>query len=365
MRRTLRLLAVVAAFIVASTTRSASAQPSAASPRDHDEAVRLFQKGKDLRAEGDCRSAVVELEASVKLEESIGADYNLGACYEALKNNKVAYANYRKALALAKSKGDERVREIHAQLATFLDNASYIRLALPRPLPLQIRVTVDGDVIPTEEVELQGDTLYFPPLEKQSYEVRASAPGYQETKLNVDASAVKKKVTVTVVMRKPDGRAARLLPVLIRTKWGPFQFLGLGLIALGAAGMTYGAVQGISYNTRKDNFFKRYNDANDVLATCKKSAVQTCEKESTAVKNANTDYDHNEADARDNTALWLTAGIGGVLAVVGGVLLIVYGPRAEVYSSDPGATAKAPERTFGILPVIGVRQQGISFVGTF
>lgn len=362
MRRTLCLLAVAASLAVPSLGHAQTSTPNPA-------AVERFLAGKKHRDEGHCDLAIRELLESVKIEPSIGAHYNLGVCYEKT-NKKAALANYQRAEEIAKERNDDRLREIRAQRADFLARTPHLRLALPQPLPPDTRVSVDGDLIPEEE--LQSETIYFlPPGEKETYNVRVTATGYDDQRLAVDKGVVKKNLLVTIVLKKQSDGS--ILAPRSEPKWGPFQFLGLGLIALGAVGITYSSVSYVSYLTREDNFLKIFSSATAEEDDCRKkqetNANQNCDEEISATMNARRDYNGNEDDARSSTALWLTAGIGGILAVGGGVALIVAGPRSEE-KIDPGATAKAGKEapkgpSFHFIPTITARQQGLSIVGTF
>jgi hypothetical protein len=355
MRRTLCLLAVAA-------STSVSSLAYAQQPSNHEEAVRLFQEGKELRDKNRCDLAISKLEQSIGKEESIGARYNLGVCYEK-SNRKLALENYRKAEDLAEKKGDDRLREIRAQREDFLAKNPPLRLALPQPLPADLHVTVDNDPIPTED--LQGETLYFPKDDtKSAYEVHVSAPGYEDFRLSVDKGNLKKKTLVTVVLKKQsDGTVAQPQPRAAETKWGPFQYLGLGLIAVGAAALTYASVAFILYRADESNLRDKFIAADAAATDCKQSAA-VCARNVETRENLREEYNDNEKEAENNGGLWLTFAIGGGLAIGGGILLIVAGPRTEV--TDPGATAKTePKPTFRFVPAIGARQQGLSLVGTF
>ena len=52
--------------------------------------------------------------------------------------------------------------------------------------------------------------------------------------------------------------------------------------------------------------------------------------------------DDNEADAKSKRPIWLTVGVGGILAVGGGVLLIIFGPKTEVDSTTAKTSPSSP-----------------------
>lgn len=351
MRRTLCLLAVAASLAVSSV---ASAQQPAQQPSPNAEAVRHFLAGKAHRDAGDCKAAIDELNLSVLEEESIGARYNLGFCYEKTGNKKLALSNYKRAEQLAKTKGDERQREIGAQVRFFFEQTTHIRLALPQPTPPDLQVLIDGEQLPNEEFE--GLQIYFPPAKRKAYELRVSAAGYEDLKQSIPTSTVDNKTAVTVVLNRPGAP---------ETKWGPFQFLGLGLMVVGAVGITYSSVQFVSYLSDEETLRKKFNDAETAAKGCPSDSPPT----STCGKNIDTReflrgvYNRNEESGTNARPILLTIGIGAILAVAGGLVLIVAGPRAEV---ERGTAAKAPPRpTFRVVPTVGGRAQGLSVVGTF
>lgn len=365
MRRTLCLFAVAASIALPAVGHAQTSTPNPV-------AVEKFLAGKKHRDEGHCDLAIKELLESVKIEPSIGAHYNLGVCYEKT-NKKAALANYQRAEEIAKERNDDRLREIRAQRADFLARTPHLRLALPQPLPPDIEVSVDGDVIPTQD--LQGETIYFPPAEKKGYDVRVSAPGYDDQKLTVDEGVVKKNLLVTVVLTKrSDGSRVAPPPPRTETAWGPFQFLGLGLIALGAVGITYSSVQFISYLSDESTLRGKFDDAaaDADAAKCPNSAPVTapgsdCAALITTREEFRRQYYENEEKAVSDRPLLLSVGIGGILAVAGGVLLIAYGPRSEVSASEPraGARDRLERPKLGVLPSLTPRVQGLSIVGTF
>jgi hypothetical protein len=360
MRRTLCSLAVAASLGVPSL--ALAQQPSL-----HDEAVKHFIEGRRLmRDDGNCPDAIRELEASVSKEPSIGGHYNLGICYEKTGDKKAALINYKKAEQIAKDKGDDRQREIGAQLRFFFEQTTHIRLALPQPTPPDLQVAIDGEALPNEEFE--GLQIYFPPAKRKAYALRVSAGGYEDLKQTIDQSAVEKKIAVTVVLKKKGEGGAQPPPPAVETQWGPFQYGGLGLIALGATGVAYAIIAYADYQSAESNLRDQFREAEATASGCDSSSppTSTCGKNIATREDLRFRYNSNEASARRRRPLLLTAGIGGVLAIAGGVLLILYGPRSEV---EPSKSAKGPKRpaapTFRVVPRVDVWHQGVMVTGTF
>lgn len=366
MRRTLCLFAVAASLAVSS---AAFAQQPQTPPNP--EAVKHFLAGKTYRDNGDCPKAIDELNLSVAKEESIGARYNLGFCHEKVGNKKLALFNYKKAEQLAKDRGDDRQREIGAQIRFFFEQTVHIRLALPQPAPADLKVLIDGEALPNEEFE--GLQIYFPPAKRPSYELRITASGYEDIKQSIDSATVNQKRAVTVVLKNvAENTVMKPEPRIIGQKWGPFQYLGLGLIAAGAVGIGYSGVALAAYSSDEKSLREKFSDAETAAKGCPSDSPNT-DPQSTCGMNVATrerlrnEYNQNEEDANSGKILWLSFAIGGALAIAGGVLLIVAGPRTDIYSTDAGATAKnePPRPTIRLVPAISTREQGLSLVGSF
>jgi len=345
-------------------------------PHDHDEAVKLFLEGKIHRDEGHCELAIPKLEASLLKEESIGAHYNLGVCYERSDKRK-ALQNYNDALRIAKDKKDDREREIRAQLSDFLDHTAHIRLVLPPPMPSGLKIAVDGDQIPLQQ--LQQETIWFAPdkaKDKTDFQVLATAPGYENK-----AMTVKRGALATVVLNKIPTAAPR------GEDEGGFQWwhgVGIGSIVVGAVGVAYALAKYFSYdNTRaqlEDKYNQLSNDAADEAAKKTNTTPDKVDRKTMCTvtnprivsqgicddrAQALADYNSNEKDGTEHLPLWVGIGIGGVLFIAAGTVLLVGGSSffGKSSSSDPKAAKNT--RTIRFLPTLGPHEHGAVLVGTF
>src|SRR5688572_10514631 len=113
------------------------------------EAVKHFQRGKELRDADKCKDAIPEFMASLRIEESIGGFYNLGFCQEKLGNKHQALEAYTRARDMARRKNDDRLREIGASREALLQTSPHVKLALPDPLPAGLAIEIDGTKVPT------------------------------------------------------------------------------------------------------------------------------------------------------------------------------------------------------------------------
>lgn len=348
MRRTLGLIAFAASVAIAPAAWAQGAP--------NPEAVKHFLEGKRLRDENRCVEALVELEASLRIEKSIGAHYNYAVCSEKIGNKRAALQHYTEALELARARQDDRLREIRAQLSEFLEKTPHVRLALPQPIPTGLRITVDGDLVPPED--LHTETKYFPKTDKPTYEVQVTAPGYEDTRLTVERSAIRNRDLVQVVLRRPSETAPPAPGP--KAEEGGFtwqHWTGIAGIVVGAAGMTFTIASAVSYNIKKNKLEDQFNQACRQPSDPAPACTDTERADQTRIRS---DYDANEASAERRAPVWIGLGVGGVLVAAGGIVLLVTAPPLNPKE------APAPQGVrVQVVPSVGVTHQGMSLVGTF
>lgn len=348
MRRTLGLIAFAASLGMA---------PAAwAQPAPNPEAVKHFLEGKKLRDENRCVEAVVELRASLRIERSIGAHYNLGVCSEKIGNKREAFQQYTKALELAHERKDDREREIRAQLSEFVENTPHLRLALPQPIPEELKITVDGELVPAED--LHTETKYFVKTERPTYDVVVTAPGYEDTRLTVQSSAIKKRDLVQVVLRRPSETTGPAPGPRVEEGGFTWQhWTGIAAIVVGAAGMTFTVASAVSYNIKKnkleDQFAQACKQPSDPAPTC----TDAERADQTRIRS---DYDANEASAERRAPVWIGLGVGGLLLAGGGIVLLVTAPPLK-----PKEASATQGLKVNVVPNVGATHQGLTVVGTF
>lgn len=361
MRRPARALAFAAVLTLGSTNAWAE-------PAPNPEAVKHFLEGKRLRDENRCTEAIVELEASVRIEKSIGAYYNLGVCFEKIGNKRRALASYSSALDLAKQRKDDREREIRAQLSEFLEKTPHIRLALPQPMPDDLRITVDGDLIPPSD--LQTETKYFVKGNRPSYEVIVTAPGYEETRLVVDAATAKKQDLVTIVLQK-SGDAAPPAPIaraedpgFTWQHWTGIGLAGAGVVVLGVS--AYFFIDYLGDRSDLDRKLTEHPCHNGADPTkCEPGDFPAGANEAAGKDDFNRLVEeNNDLESRIKVTGIGTAVVGGLL-VVGGLVVYLTAPRASADPAAASSSAATTAPTFHVVPRFGRSQQGLAVVGTF
>jgi len=233
------MIRVATLLVVVGMAATAHAQAAPPDP-DSDEVAQadaLFHEAKQLLADGRVAVACTKLEESQSLAPGSGTLLNLGDCYERLGRTASAWATFRAAGALARSKGKSGFADEALARATALESRlSKLRIVVPEP--------VDGMVVQRGQVEV--DPTRFgvaTPVDPGTVVVRAEAPG--RTGWSSTVTIPKKPGVVEVEvpgLRSPEAAEPppQPEPVLIEsTRIGLTQQIvggvvgGLGLVAMG------------------------------------------------------------------------------------------------------------------------------------
>ncbi len=166
------MLRVATVLIVAAITATAHAQGGSAEPDPEmiAQADAAFHEAKQLLADDRIDEACAKFEASQSLAPGSGTLLNLGDCYERLGRTASAWATFRAATALARSKNKpEFAEEGMARAAALEPRLSKLRIVVPKPIP--------GLVVRRGDVEV--DAARFgaaTPVDPGLVVVRADAP---------------------------------------------------------------------------------------------------------------------------------------------------------------------------------------------
>lgn len=338
---------------------------------DADGARKHFEAGKKLRDDNDCTKAIPEFEKSLAAEKSIGAYYNLGFCQEQLGKRQEAYDAYRRGRDMASAKKDERLKELSGALAALLDFAPNIRLVLPQPLPPGFQLTVDGEVVPAELY--QTETVVFTKT-AASHDVRATAPGYDDTVVKVDTKELK-PIAMTPSGGSPQG-ATSDTPPPVKTHWTGARWAGAGMFIGGIGIGSIGAIMAITYKIDVDATQKEadaaarrctgsldYAACNNLQPTTQKQRDDKAAFQSAATRN-------NDRDdlGRKQVPIMIALGVAGVLAAGIGVYLFLTNPPEpdEPPPTKKVAAAKAKANLKPVLlPILSPTMTGGTFALTF
>lgn len=340
MRAHLALTLVFSAFVVLGTAAPAHAETEAEAAKKH------FEAGRKLRAEGDCAKAIPEFEKSLAADKSIGGYYNLGYCEEQLGQRQEAYEAYRRAREMASVKKDERLKEISGALAALMETPN-IRLVLPQPLPPGFTLSVDGEAVPAELY--QTETVVFT-KSTPTHEVRASAPGFNETKVVVDTKQLrsiemKETAKATALVPPPPPPAPHEPPFYRRPLFGGV--LGIsGFIALSA-----GVIIGVRTQQEID---KDEQPAIDARNRCSPTGTPLTHAECTAQSGQRRDdylakskaYNQTLEDGQRTFAFVILPLLAGGALLVGAGTYVLLTAKSAAAEARAGAQAKPPLPTF-------------------
>lgn len=311
----------------------AAAGPAAA--QDNAAAEALFDEGRRLKDAGDWAAASEKFRASDRAAPSVGARLNLGDCLARLGRNASAWASYRAAANLARSKKDTARADVAAKRAADIEpKLTYVVLEVASPAPgLEIRW--DGEV--------KGQALWGQrfPVDPGGHEVTASAPGHAPYKTAVTAgepgAATRVEIPALEAIARPGGDGdddpdvtqppdpAGPGPAVDASMWTGRRKLALGVGAAGVVALGVGSALGLSARSK-------WNDAEDNHC----NAQLECDREGVDLADA--------ARSRGNIAT--VAFVAGGAAVAGAVVLWITGGPEVAPVAGPGLAGVAVSGSF-------------------
>jgi hypothetical protein len=113
--------------------------------------------------------------------------------------------------------------------------------------------------------------------------------------------------------------------------WGPLQYVGVGMVALGLVAIVAGTVSFLSYRSEESDLRGRFNDAEEAARGCASDSppTTTCGKNIDTREQLRRLYNENEADGADARVFWLATGVGGLVLVGGGIVLVAIAPKSS------------------------------------
>lgn len=361
-RRSLLVLAFTSAVLA-----GGSIAGPAHADGDADGARKHFEAGKKLRDDNDCTKAIPEFEKSLRADKSIGAYYNLGFCLEQLGKRQEAYDAYRRGRDMASAKKDDRLKEISGALAALLETPN-VRLVLPQPLPPGFQLTVDGETVAPELY--QTETVVFT-KSAATHDVRATAPGYDETVVKVDTKQLK-----AVELKQPGAgtKGTETPPPRVKTHWPWERWAGAGMFLGGIGIGSIGAIMAITYKVDVES--TEQEAASAARACTPAGTVEACNglpppDKQTPDQRAKQQNFQDKANAnnlrdklgRKQVPIMITLGVAGLLAAgVGVYVFLTNPPEPDV----PQSAKKGPPKPKPVfLPVISPTMTGGTLALTF
>jgi hypothetical protein len=212
--------------------------PAAAGGATNDAAAEaLFAEAKTLKQAGDYRGALTKLLESHKLAPSVGAALNIGDCYERLDQLASAWASFKDAESIARTRGDS-AREAEAVRRAEALAPRLSKLAINVPPAARVpgfELRRDGTLIGAGQ---WGSAL---PVDVGQHTIEATAPG--------------RKAWSTVVRVETNGAATSIevpvldpAPVVVESAppqfWTSRRIAGAAVGGVGVVGLLTGAIFG-------------------------------------------------------------------------------------------------------------------------
>lgn len=334
------------------------------------EAIRLFEQGKKHRDEGHCREAIPEFRASLERDESIGAWYNLGVCSDTLTDPKWqsepgvpprhvlkrdAYRAYRKAEEMAEKRGDDRLREIGAQIVAFLRATPHVQL-LVRERPPGLKVSVDAEPVPESELSQRGtaqdkreNVIYVFTKGRGKHVIEASAPGYEGLRYETEPDAT---VPVVIDLKKPALPGPPREAPSQWQKWTGIGLMGAGIVTGGVL-LFYFIDHSATLRDIETNKLKELKaERSGAGGVCRDPDASACTNEVEPLYNAEVSGENG----RVRVPMIVLGSVTGAL-LAGGALLYLTAPSGR---SEPPPSAA----TLRVQPTVGPTT-GLFVYGTF
>lgn len=275
----------------------------------------LFERGRQLMAEGNLKEACPKFAESQRLAPAAGTALNLATCYEKQGKLASAWGMYREAISLSIASG-QAVREQFAR-----DRASELE---PKLAKVVINVTGGDDV----EVKRDGTTIARAqwgtpiPIDPGSHTIEASAPKKLKWSTVIDTNAPGKTTTVAVPPLQdapPDARPSPTPTVIekpVGDRGGALRIVGFIGMGVGAALAGTGGYFALSSQSKKD----------DIESAASQQQAWSADRQTT--------FDDGESQATLANVFFIA---GGAVFATGLVLTII--GYAQKGGSDTGKAA--------------------------
>jgi hypothetical protein len=169
----------------------------------------LYQKGRQLMAEGKYAEACPKFAESYRLDAATGTLLNLASCHEGERRLATAWLEFTEALASAKrDHRDDRVRFAEEHLAAIEPKLSRLTVAVsPTSEVADLKVELDGVVV-------LGAARGVPaPVDPGEHVVQAQAPGRKPWSQRVTVIGQRQDITVTIPVLETEALAVPVPPV--------------------------------------------------------------------------------------------------------------------------------------------------------
>jgi hypothetical protein len=199
------------------------------------EAEKLFRDGRTLLKDGKLAQACESFAASSHLEPSVGTLLNLGDCRERLGQTASAWGAFIDAGRLARKLSDQRAAEA--------DKRSHVLEATLSYLTITVSAPIAGLAIARNQTPVDpGELAHAVPLDPGSYQITASASGFEPWSATIELAANSDRESVVIpalhavaVVAPPRAIAIQPVPRMTTTRKLGLGSLAGGGVALGAS----------------------------------------------------------------------------------------------------------------------------------
>jgi hypothetical protein len=324
--------AIALGLVVAVGPTRAAAEPSAAEKAT---AEALFQQGTELMQERKFATACEKFEGSQQLDPALGTMLRLADCYDRTGKSASAWALFREAASVARTRGELDRERIAVERANELEKRlSKIELKVDRKnAPAGLEIQLNGVSVPRATWDAPV------PVDPGRQRVVASAPDKTpwSATFDVPEGPGVRSIEVPALAAKPKGESAETgspggAP---REARGSTQrALGYVTGGLGVVGVAVGGF--FSYQA--------YGKKQDSLAQCRVDDPNACTPQGKELR--------DDAKRTADTATLLFVGGGALLA--GGLVLVL-----SAQSSEPRAPARELKASAGLTGGgAGIRLEG-------
>jgi hypothetical protein len=287
----------------------------------------LFQSGRQLMREGRYAEACPKLAESQSLDPAPGTQLNLADCWEHAGRTASAQREFLEVAQTAEKNGETERAAIARARAKQLEN-KLTKLTLSVPAQARVPGLV---LLQNSTVVAEADWGKARPVDPGPFVIEARAPGRRSyrSEFSLRGDAGTHELSIPVLLASAETVSTG--PATNRGQW--LQGSGIGLLGLGAVGITLGTVFGV----RAVKLYHRSQDEGcDAQNSCTAGALET---RASAVHSGN--------------ASTVSFVIGGVL-LAGGAGLYVWGSR-ERASAKSGLNAEIRPLAGGAYAAVGSR----------
>jgi hypothetical protein len=283
-------------------TTLALAGPDVAVAPIAQDAARLFDEGRALKAAGKMTEACQKFEVSWRAERAAGTEVNLADCREREGRLAEAWQLFDEAARISEQQGNRARADFARNRANAIDaRLMTVEVRLAEPLAQNVSVTIDGKAARTQR------------LEPKSVWVRAAAPGGKSYAVFVQAQPGKIVVDVPTLVRATTHRRRTRL------------YISGGLAAVALTSFVISARLYSLADELRDNVDGCTLDASGHGACDTYSALLAAEDKLQL------------AEQNETAAGYVLA--GGVLAVVGAAVVWYTAPKERVVVTPTATTS--------------------------